>query len=295
MSMPGEASDAVLKVILDGTEVTLKLLGSGAKELALMLLAAVKNEKENAPGAVTFMKDVSKDGSVTSVVLNGDDFAKFADQAKSYGIRFCGMKGNQSDLVRVAFRSGDAPRVKMLCEDAGIGTMERESILSDEALASAEQSVAQGTGPAPDAPMQAGPETPVFSFGGELEPRSPENPTPAQTVAGSPSEPSLNNKPNSAVPHSEGKPKSDKAVEKVAEKMRSTERPDGRKSVRKQLSDIRAAQASKGVAKVAPEATKLTAEAGAEVGKTAAKAAAEAAKEVAKATAKVAKTVVEVL
>ena len=46
MSTSGEAADQVVKMTLDGVEVAAKITGVGAKELAALLYAVLKDQKK---------------------------------------------------------------------------------------------------------------------------------------------------------------------------------------------------------------------------------------------------------
>ncbi len=48
MSYSGESAEQVVKMSLEGTEVAVKLAGKGAKEIALMLYAVLKDQKRTS-------------------------------------------------------------------------------------------------------------------------------------------------------------------------------------------------------------------------------------------------------
>lgn len=263
MSMSGEASDAVLKLVLEGSEYSLKIVGTGAKELALLLLAVAKNAKENSAGAVSTLKNIAKDGRIASVVLSTDDFERFTQSAKSYGIRYCGMRAGGSDLMRVAFRADDAPRVKMLCEDARIGALEQEQSMPPEIMEAIERAVSapkndQRPEPSAEHPADGNPD-----YSAEVEvhfENSPQaNPTMAQMDVG-PSEPSSETKSGIERLTTEGKPKTDQPIVKAAENQRTAPAlQPGRKSVRQELIKIHESRKGKAATAPVPELAKTAA------------------------------------
>ncbi|MBR2591928.1 MAG: DUF3801 domain-containing protein [Oscillospiraceae bacterium] len=64
--MSGDAADEVVRIMLNGTEVAVRLAGSGVKNLAAMLIAWSKKEKK--PYGKTNMMRLLKSGDELQVI-----------------------------------------------------------------------------------------------------------------------------------------------------------------------------------------------------------------------------------
>ena len=79
--MSGDAADEVVRIMLNGTEVAVRLAGSGVKNLAAMLIAWSKKEKK--PYGKTNMMRLLKSGEELQVIsLDKEQYTKFKTPAK---------------------------------------------------------------------------------------------------------------------------------------------------------------------------------------------------------------------
>ncbi len=92
----GDAADRIFKLMIDGVEVLVKLTGSGAKNLAVLLYAHSRGEKK-LKGA-TNLNSLLKSGKELRIFrLNESDLKAFRVQAKKYGVLFSAIKDIQAD------------------------------------------------------------------------------------------------------------------------------------------------------------------------------------------------------
>ncbi len=92
----GDAADRIFKLMIDGVEVLVKLTGSGAKNLAVLLYAHSKGDKK-LKGA-TNLNSLLKSGKELRIFrLNESDLKAFRVQAKKYGVLFSAIKDTQAD------------------------------------------------------------------------------------------------------------------------------------------------------------------------------------------------------
>ena len=101
MDVSAEAADLVVKESLQATESAAKLLGSGIKNVAALLLAMAKDDYKVV--GKTNSKRLARDPSPAEVLrIRKEDMGQFQKFAKEFGILFffAQKKGNQSGYSR---------------------------------------------------------------------------------------------------------------------------------------------------------------------------------------------------
>ena len=84
MSTSSDAADQVVKFSLDGFEVIAKLSGTGAKNIAAMLYAIMKDKKQTK--GKTRIVNMLKTGKPLKIFsVKQEDLEVFAKEAKVYG------------------------------------------------------------------------------------------------------------------------------------------------------------------------------------------------------------------
>ena len=79
--MNGDAADEMVRMVLNGTEVAIKLTGSAAKNLAALLVAWSKNEKK-VYGKTTMMKLLKSGEPLQVLSMTKEQYSKFKGMAK---------------------------------------------------------------------------------------------------------------------------------------------------------------------------------------------------------------------
>ena len=79
--MHGDAADEMVRMVLNGTEVAIKLTGSAAKNLAALLVAWSKNEKK-VYGKTTMMKLLKSGEPLQVLSMTKEQYSKFKSMAK---------------------------------------------------------------------------------------------------------------------------------------------------------------------------------------------------------------------
>lgn len=108
-----DATDQIMRIILQGTEVTLKLAGNGAKNVVAALYAASKDANKNKIGE-TRLAQLLKDGSPTKIFrLEEKALSEFKQYAKKYNIQFSAIKeiGKGNTMCDVIIKEKDVARV----------------------------------------------------------------------------------------------------------------------------------------------------------------------------------------
>ena len=91
MNTSGEAADQVMKMMLNGTEVLIKLTGTGAKNAAVLLYSIAREQKKTKGSAR--LESMLRSGKPLKVyTFKADDLPKFKEVAKQYGILYTILK-----------------------------------------------------------------------------------------------------------------------------------------------------------------------------------------------------------
>ena len=91
MNTSGEAADQVVRMSLEVGEVALKISGTGAKHLAVMLYAVLK-EKKKTKGRVRLETLVKSGRPLTVFSVKESDLKQFVQEAKRYGVLYCAVR-----------------------------------------------------------------------------------------------------------------------------------------------------------------------------------------------------------
>ena len=136
MSYTDDAAEQLVRMSLQGAEVAVRITGSAAKEVAMMLVAAVKNKgstlKTKGKERLNTMLKSGKALEIFSV--KEADLQKFAQGAKQYGIVYCVLrhtKNSPDGLCDVMVKADDAPRISRIIERFKFGTIDKARIESE--------------------------------------------------------------------------------------------------------------------------------------------------------------------
>lgn len=214
MNTGADAADQIVKMSLEGVEVAAKITGAGAKELAVLLCALLKDQSQTSGKAR--LGNMLRSGKELKVfAVKTEDLRKFCEAAKQYGVLYCVLKDkNATDgLTDIMVRAEDASKINRIFERFQLATVDVGQIQQElERLYG--QQAAQ-----PDHRTEEGATQLLNEL---LKKPDRENPPPARTAAPHPSGPS-------SVSREAGDP------------LDGTD-PFPRQSVRKELKQIREAQ-----------------------------------------------------
>ena len=116
MNTSGEAADQVVRMSLEVGEAALKISGTGAEHLAVMLYAVLK-EKKKTKGRARLETLVKSGRPLTVFSVKESDLKQFVQEAKRYGVLYCAVrnpKGSSDGLVDVIVKEEDAPRINRI-------------------------------------------------------------------------------------------------------------------------------------------------------------------------------------
>jgi len=134
MNPGGDAAEQIVRLSLEGVEVAAKISGNGAKNIALLLYATLKQEqKTKGKARLTSMLKSGKELKVYTITSK--DLAKFSQEAKRYGVLYCVLKDkNNKDpnaAVDVIARAEDASKIQRITERFKLATVNRAEVSLD--------------------------------------------------------------------------------------------------------------------------------------------------------------------
>jgi hypothetical protein len=163
MNHSGDAAEQIVRMSFEGVEVAARITGTAAKEIALLLIAALKNDKGNlklkGKARLTSMLKSGKPLEIFSV--RESDLQKFMQGAKQYGIVYCVLRNTKNSpdgLCDVMVKADDAPKISRLVERFQFATVDKARIESEilaEKAARAEDAPEQDAEITPDAEPEA--------------------------------------------------------------------------------------------------------------------------------------------
>ena len=131
MNPGGDAAEQVVRLSLEGVEVAAKISGNGAKNIALLLYATLKQEqKTKGKARLTNMLKSGKELKVYTITQK--DLAKFSQEAKRYGVLYCVLKDRKNydpnAAVDVIARAEDASKIQRITERFKLATVDRANV-----------------------------------------------------------------------------------------------------------------------------------------------------------------------
>lgn len=149
MSYSGDAAEQVVRMTLESGEVAVKLAGEGAKQLAILLYAVLRDQKKTR--GKTRLTNMLRSGKELKVFAVKDaDLQKFCKAAKKYGVLYCVLKDRDAKdgITDIMVRAEDASKINRIFERYGLSTVDMASVRSEaERGQGAEGAAANQDGP----------------------------------------------------------------------------------------------------------------------------------------------------
>lgn len=119
MNPESAAADQMLCMELMVTEFAVKLAAKGAVNLAALLVAVLRNEKQIA-GKSDITKLLQSGAALTTFPLPAEKMKAFSDLAKEYGVMFSIVRDkDHPETVDIIVRQDDVPNVNLIREKIG--------------------------------------------------------------------------------------------------------------------------------------------------------------------------------
>jgi hypothetical protein len=134
MNTSSESAEQLVRMYIQGVEVAAKLTGSGAKNLAVLLCAILKDKKmTKGKTTLTNMLKTNKELKVFSI--RQEDLKKFTEESKRYGVLLAALidrKHKSPDgLIDIMVKAEDAAKINRIVERFNLSTVDVASIKSE--------------------------------------------------------------------------------------------------------------------------------------------------------------------
>ena len=134
MNNGGDAAEQIVRLSLEGFEVAVRLTGSAAKNIAILLASVLKQEisQSNKTRGKARLTNMIKSGKELKVFsFQQKDLPKFTEQAKRYGVLYCVLrdKNTKSDtaMVDIIARAEDAAKIQRISDRFELGKVDKAS------------------------------------------------------------------------------------------------------------------------------------------------------------------------
>ena len=151
MSYSGDAAEQVVRMSLETGEVAVKLAGEGAKQLAILLYAILREQKKTK--GKTRLTNMLRSGKELKVfAVKDSDLQLFCREAKKYGVLYCVLKDRDATdgLTDIMVRAEDASKINRIFERFNLATVDMAEVRRE-----IEQSRQEQQNAAPEAPAAA--------------------------------------------------------------------------------------------------------------------------------------------
>lgn len=210
LNTSSDAAEQVIRLSLQGIEVAARLSGSGAKNVAALLVAIAK-DKQKVRGKTT-LTNMLKSGKPLKVFsIKKEDLKKFSDEAKRYGVLFAAIveKNTNDGMMDILVREEDAAKINRIVERFKLATVDMAVINTEIEKIKAEKE--KGVEPASETAKENKEvkEKPIQKEGNEII-----NPIFGKAKKSNQLEPSLMNK-NNLENSTENKPSVREEIKKI--------------------------------------------------------------------------------
>ncbi len=134
MVSSGDSAESIVRMLLQGTEVVVKITGSAIKNVAVALYALSK-EKGNSKGKVNLTKMLNTKKECKIYSIKEEDLKVFKKQANIYGVLFCALvnknEKSKDGMVDLMIRSEDASKVNRIVSRFNLSSIDRATLRTE--------------------------------------------------------------------------------------------------------------------------------------------------------------------
>ena len=132
MNTAGDAAEQIVKMSLNGVEVAAKITGAGAKELAMMIYAILKDQKKTK-GKTRLTNMLRSEKPLKVFAVKDSELQLFCKEAKKYGVLYCVLKDKDANdgLTDIMVRAEDAYKIIRIFERFKLATVDVGEVRSE--------------------------------------------------------------------------------------------------------------------------------------------------------------------
>ena len=132
MNTSGDAAEQVVRMSLEAAEVAARVTGAGAKQVAVMLYAIMKDQKKTR-GKMRLTNMLKSGKELKVFAVKDKDLTRFCTEAKKYGVLYCVLRDRDANdgITDVMIRAEDVSKVNRIFERFNLSTVDMASIKSE--------------------------------------------------------------------------------------------------------------------------------------------------------------------
>ena len=132
MSYSGDAAEQVVRLTLEGVEVAAKIAGTGAKEIAVLLYAILRDQKKTK-GKTRLTNMLRSEKPLKVFAVKDSELQLFCKEAKKYGVLYCVLKDKDANdgLTDIMVRAEDASKINRIFERFKLATVDVGEVRSE--------------------------------------------------------------------------------------------------------------------------------------------------------------------
>ena len=123
-----DAAEQMVRLSLEGMEVVLRVSGTGAKNLAVLMAAAIREEKQTL-GKTSLTSLIKSGRELTVFSIPEQDLPAFKREAKRYGVLYSDIKDRSNSdepIIDIITRAEDAPKINRIIERFQLATVKEK-------------------------------------------------------------------------------------------------------------------------------------------------------------------------
>ena len=125
MNYGGDAADQIVRYSMEGMEHTLRISGSIAKNLAVLIVAVMKDQKKTR-GKTNLLRMLKEQRAMKFFTIPHDRLREFAGEAKSRGLLYVVIRDKKNpQFSEIMVFADDAAKVNRVVEQAPVREAER--------------------------------------------------------------------------------------------------------------------------------------------------------------------------
>ena len=135
MSYQGDAAEQVVRLSLETGEIAVRLAGSGAKQVAILLYAILKDQQKTK-GKIRLSNLLRSGKELKVFAVKDGDLKKFCQEAKKYGVLYCVLKDKDATdgITDIMVRAEDASKINRIFERFQLATVDMAQLKQEICL-----------------------------------------------------------------------------------------------------------------------------------------------------------------
>ena len=140
MSNSGDAAEQIVRLAIDGAEMSLRIVGEGVKTVLPMLAAALKaSGSSKTKGKASLTKLIKSGAPLKIFKLPQTDLRAFVKNAKRYGVLYHLVRSKKHTAVDIIARAEDAAKIDRIVEKLKMAATKNPTTAQNKAAHQSEQ------------------------------------------------------------------------------------------------------------------------------------------------------------